>query len=544
MPPAPTTGPQKTVTGDLLVAVDVGTGSARAGVIDRTGRLLGRAEHPILMNAPVAEHAEHDSEDIWSAVCRAVRSALDHAKASGAHVAGISFDATCSLVVRDGKGSQLSVSTSGEIRWDTIVWLDHRALAEADECTATAHAVLQFIGGVMSPEMETPKLMWLKRHQPRAWREAGYLFDLADFLTWKASGSLERSQCTLTCKWTYLGHANGWQKDFFARVGLEDMLRRGSLPERASPIGQDLGPLTEKAARQLGLSTRCRVGIGLIDAHAGALGVLGGFADDIKDLDRHLGLIAGTSSCVMALSAEARPTPGVWGPYFGAVLPDCWLNEGGQSATGALLDHIIRLHGAGGEPAAALHRRIATRIMELRHDEGEDFAHRLHVLPDFHGNRSPIADPHALGVISGLTLDASFDSLCRLYWRSCVAIALGVRHILDALNAKGFVIDTLHVTGGHTKNPLLMELYADATGCTVVVPPDESDSVLLGTAMVAATAAGLYPSLPEACLHMQQHGHERRADKIQSARFDRDYRIFLAMHEQRRTLERIAVGGA
>jgi FGGY-family pentulose kinase len=542
MPPGPTTSSQRIVKADLLVAVDVGTGSARAGVVNRTGKLLGRAEHPIAMNTPLADHAEHDSEDIWVAVCRAVRDALEHAEASAVQVAGLSFDATCSLVMRDRRGGQLSVSASGENRWDTIVWLDHRALAEADECTATGHDVLQSIGGVMSPEMETPKLMWLKRNRVQSWHEAGYFFDLADFLTWKASGSLERSQCTLTCKWTYLGHAGGWQKDFFARVGVEDMLTRGRLPERASPIGKDLGSLTEMAANQLGLATACRVGVGLIDAHAGALGVLGGFADDIKDLDRHLGLIAGTSSCVMALSAEARPTPGVWGPYFGAVLPDCWLNEGGQSATGALLDHIIRLHGAGGEPAPATHRRIAARIMELRRDEGIGFAHRLHVLPDFHGNRSPLADPHAVGVISGLTLDPSFDSLCRLYWRSCVAIALGVRHILDALNEKGFAIDTLHVTGGHTKNSLLMELYANATGCSVVVPPDDCDSVLLGTAMVAATAAGLYPSLPQACLHMQQRGHERRAEKAQSAHFDRDYRIFLAMHEQRRALDQIAEG--
>ena len=103
------------------------------------------------------------------------------------------------------------------------------------------------------------------------------------------------------------------------------------------------------------------------------------------------------------------------------------------------------------------------------------------MLPDFHGNRSPLADPHALGVISGLTLDASFDSLCRLYWRTASRIALGVRHILETLNAGGFVIDTLHVTGGHTQNPLLMELYADATGCTVVEPLAD-EAVLLGTA--------------------------------------------------------------
>ena len=143
-----------------------------------------------------------------------------------------------------------------------------------------------------------------------------------------------------------------------------------------------------------------------IDCHD-LTGLLGGYAGDPGGIDRHLALIAGTSSCVMALSAEPRPIRGVWGPYFGAVLPDCWLNEGGQSATGALLDHIIRWHGTGGTADAATHERIAARVMELRQNEGFDLAGRLHVLPDFHGNRSPLADPHALGVISGLSLDAA-----------------------------------------------------------------------------------------------------------------------------------------
>ncbi|WP_295811477.1 FGGY-family carbohydrate kinase [uncultured Nitratireductor sp.] len=524
---------------DLVVAVDIGTGSARAGVLDREGKLLGRAENPIKMNQPAADFAEQDSEDIWNAACTSVRTALERADAAPEQIAGISFDATCSLVVRGRDGEQVSVSPDEEPRWDTIVWLDHRALAEADACTATGHRVLDYIGGVMSPEMQTPKLMWLKRNLPERWNAACHFFDLADFLTWKASSSLARSQCTLTCKWTYLAHETpGWQHDFFETVGLADMIERGQLPERASPIGTDLGPLTSEAANALGLTERCRVGAGLIDAHGGALGVLGGFAGDVDSIDRHMALIAGTSSCVMAFSREARPVPGVWGPYLGAALPDCWLGEGGQSVSGALLDHIIRWHAAGGEPNAQMHRRICDRVMELRAAEGYELGARLHVLPDFHGNRSPLADPHAVGVISGLTLDASFDSLCRLYWRTAVAIAFGIRHILDTLNDRGYGIDTLHVTGGHIKNPLLMELYADAAGCTVVEPGAE-DAMLLGTGMVAAMAAGLYPSLAEACVNMAQEGTTRKPDPIARRRFDRDYRVFLEMHKQRQALDAI-----
>jgi ribulose kinase len=137
-----------------------------------------------------------------------------------------------------------------------------------------------------------------------------------------------------------------------------------------------------------------------------------------------------------------------------------------------------------------------------------------------------------------LTLDASFDSLCRLYWRTAVAIALGVRHVLEALNENGYLIDTLHVTGGHTRNPLLMELYADATGCTVTEPV-AGEAVLIGTGMLAATAAGLYPDLIAAGVAMRQGFRTRTPNPAAAKRFDRDYRVFLEMHRHRQALDAI-----
>jgi ribulose kinase len=241
----------------------------------------------------------------------------------------------------------------------------------------------------------------------------------------------------------------------------------------------------------------------------------------------------------MALSQEPRPTQGVWGPYSGAVLPGVWLNEAGQSATGALLDHLLKMHGAGGNPTSSLHRKVIERVMALRAVEGVGLGGRIHVLPDFHGNRSPLADPQALGVLSGLSLDSDFDSLARLYWRSCVAIAVQVRHILETLNERGYAIDTLHVTGGHSRNPLLMELYADATGCSVIEPKTQ-DATLLGVAMVAATASGLFPDLPSACAAMAQGGTARRPDPSVMGQFDRDFRTQLAMHRHRAEIEEIA----
>lgn len=524
---------------DVVVAVDIGTGSARAGLFDRSGTMLARADHPIAMNRPAENHAEHNSEDIWKAVCQSVRTAREAADIPPSRIAAIGFDATCSLVVRDIGGKPLSVSKSGQDQWDTIVWLDHRALKEADFCTRTEHSVLDFSGKVMSPEMEMPKLMWLKHNLPRQWEKAGYFFDLADFLTWRATGSLARSRCTLTAKWNFLAHEEkGWQRDYLDAIGLNDLLERGSLPDETIPVGSNAGTLTEQASLELGLDTQCRVGAGLIDAYAGALGVLGVFAGQPEKLEEQLALIAGTSSCIVAFSRDMKPGFGMWGPYFEAVLPGMWLIEGGQSATGALLDHIVRLHSAGGEPDAMVHKRINDRISTLRAEEGEAFAERLYILPDFHGNRSPLADPHALGVISGLTLDASFDGLCRLYWRTCVSIALGTRHILETMREQGYRLNTLHVTGGHVRNPLLMELYRDVTGCRVVVP-QTGDAVLLGTAMIAAVAGGLYPDLGAAGTGMYPGGTEMEPEPENKARYDRDYRRFLVMQRHRAELEAI-----
>ncbi|TIS81564.1 MAG: ribulokinase, partial [Mesorhizobium sp.] len=331
-----------------FIGIDIGTGSARAGVFDEAGAMLASAKADIATWHAEGHIVEQSSKDIWRAVATTVREAVSLAGISAQSVHGIGFDATCSLVVLGPGGEPLTVSPSGDPERNIIVWMDHRATEQARRINGTGEDVLRYVGGTISPEMETPKLLWLAENMPRTFAAAWQFMDLADFLTWRATGSLARSTCTVTCKWTYLAHEEtGWRRDFFKLVGIGDLFEHGNLPDKASPVGTDIGQLTADAAADLGLTQKCRVGAGVIDAYAGALGVLGGFAGDEKDISRHLALIAGTSSCVMAMSQDPQPFAGVWGPYYGAALPKLWLSEGGQSATGALLDHIIRWHGAG-----------------------------------------------------------------------------------------------------------------------------------------------------------------------------------------------------
>jgi FGGY-family pentulose kinase len=508
---------------ELVAAVDVGTGSARAGIFDASGRPLGRAEAPVETFSPAPGWFEQDSTRIWHTAAAAVRAARAEAAARPDHIAGLAFDATCSLVVRDATGRPVTVSPTGEDRRDTILWLDHRALDEADECTATGHPVLDHLGGTMHPEMAIPKLLWLKRRLPGSWSRAARVMDLADFLAWMATGSNARSLCTLACKWAFIADDTpGPQPGFLARLDLADLPARAALPEAATPVATDLGPLTAQAARELGLAPATRVSCGLIDAHAGALGVLGHLAGDPAEAERHLALVAGTSTCLMSVSRTPRRVPGLWGPHPDAALPGLWLTEGGQSATGALLDQLLLARGL--DPTPAGHARVAARIAELRAPD-PDLAPHLHVLPDFHGSR--IGDSRARGAVTGLDLDASFDGACRLYFRVAVALALGLREVLERLAPHGPAPVALHAAGGHARNPLLMHLYADASGLPVVEPA--TDAVLLGTAMCAATGCGLHATLAAAGAAMHRPGATRAPDPAAAPRFARDWRALRSM---------------
>src|SRR5580693_7938969 len=217
------------------IGVDVGTSSTRAGVFDETGKLLGIARHPIRTWHEAGDIVEQSSDNIWSACVTAVRTALAEAAISADAVKGIGFDATCSLVVLAPDGEPVSVSTSGDPQRNVSVWMDHRAIAEAQTINETQDDVLRYVGGSISPEMEMPKLLWLKRHLRASFDKAGHFFDLADYLSYRATGSLVRSMCTVTCKWNFLAHEQRWSAPYFQRVGLYEFVT-----ENFARIGTDI----------------------------------------------------------------------------------------------------------------------------------------------------------------------------------------------------------------------------------------------------------------------------------------------------------------
>ncbi|TBW35823.1 sugar kinase [Siculibacillus lacustris] len=514
----------------LFVGIDIGSASVRAGLYDPTGRRLAFHVGPILQFRPRAGFVEQSSADIWANACAAVRGALAEAGVDGARVAAIGVDATCSLVAV-GDDGPISVSEAGEPDHDVIMWMDHRAGDETAAINATDDPALAYVGGEVSIEMELPKVLWLKRHFPARHAKVRRYHDLADHIVWRATGADVASVCTLGCKWNWLAHERRFPLAMLAAVGLDDL--PGKVPAEVLPLGSVAGGLSAAAAAEMGLTPGIAVATGIIDAHAGGLALVGATPQGT------LALIGGTSNCHMVVARDPVMVPGVWGPYFGAMLPGWWLNEGGQSAAGALLDWTIRQSSAYPDVAARaaaedrnIHAVLGELVAALEAREPRP-TRDLHVLPDHHGNRSPRADPEARGSLVGLTLEEGPDALARLYLATIQALAYGTRHILEAMNAAGHRIDRLVMCGGGTKNPLLLREHADAVGCDIHLVEDE-DAVTLGAGLLAAVAAGHFPDIPAAAAAMVRPGATIVADPAARAFHDAKYQVFLELYDQQK----------
>ncbi|WP_369311521.1 FGGY-family carbohydrate kinase [Providencia rettgeri] len=528
----------------VVIGIDVGTGSARAGVFDMSGKMLASAKQDITLYRDSAHFAEQSSHQIWEAVCYCVKQAVVSSHVSPQQVAGIGFDATCSLVVIGHDKQPVSVSPSDDPNRNIIVWMDHRATEQAERINQLKHPVLNYVGGKISPEMETPKILWLKENLPQTYEKAWQFFDLADFLTWKSTDSLARSTCTVTCKWTYLAHEKRWDADYFHQIGLseladENFARIGQLiVEPGTPCGSGL---TEEAATQMGLLAGTPVASGMIDAHAGGIGTVGVNGDATANM----AYVFGTSSCTMTTTKEPVFIPGVWGPYYSAMIPGMWLNEGGQSAAGAAIDQLLSLHPACAEAkitAKAQGKPLPVYLADLVLEKAEspsqsvELAEKIHVVPEFLGNRAPFADPHARAVIAGLTMDNSLDNLLSFYIAGVCGIGYGLRQIIEAQAKSGAAIENIVVSGGAGQHPLIRQLLADACGVPVI-STQASEPVLLGSAILGAVAGKVCEDVAQAMDQLSKIDLTYQANEHYRTRHDMRFASFLQLQQCARELK-------
>lgn len=249
-----------------------------------------------------------------------------------------------------------------------------------------------------------------------------------------------------------------------------------------------MGPLSEEAAAELGLSPGIAIGSGVIDAYAGWVGTIGAKVDlgldDSTDQKEHvaqrLAVVAGTSSCHLAMSNDELFVPGVWGPYRDVLFPGAYLAEGGQSATGELIRQVVESHPAYLTTSTAA-KAAGVHIYDflnnfLRHEaQQSQVAHVSQLAKHF--------------FFYGLRSDKSMSNLALHYYGVLEFIALQTRQAVDRMNDQGHQISTIFMSGSQTQNDLLVHLIASVCRMLLVLLKYVHAAVCHGAAMLAAMAA-------------------------------------------------------
>ncbi|KAI7847089.1 hypothetical protein BDC45DRAFT_27364 [Circinella umbellata] len=255
------------------------------------------------------------------------------------------------------------------------------------------------------------------------------------------------------------------------------------------------------------------------------------------------------------MAPEAIFVKGVWGPYRSVMVPDMWHAEGGQSSTGQLIDHTLNTHPAIDEARKQadsegmnIYAFLNRHLEQMQEKNGfkhlEQLTKQMHIYPDYHGNRSPLADPTLRGMIIGVSLDHSINDLATRYLATLQAISCQTRHIIEALNKEGYTIDTLCLSGGLCKNPIFVKLHADITRCRVILPERIDAAVVIGAAFLGARAADASHSLWEVMVRMGRAGQviEPTQDSEVLEMDERRYRIFHEMLQDQKKYRAIMDG--
>jgi FGGY-family pentulose kinase len=467
-----------------ILAIDVGTESLRAGLVDLQGRIAAEATSSYPTLYPHPQWAEQDPRDWWSAAMEAVPACLRQAGIAPDQVLAIGLDAFAStMVVCDRDGLPLRPA---------VLWMDARANLEAEQIEATRDPVLQFGGGQESVEWMLPRILWLKKHEPELYTAAERIVEALDWITFRLTDRWVLSMNQITDLWHYVPSRGGWPTSLLQAVGLSDA--NDKWPSDILYVGDRAGSLSPAAAEALGLQPGIPVACGGIDAHMGLLG--------LNALGRgQLALIIGSSTVQLTLIEAPVFHPGFWGPFEDSILRGTWLIECGQVSTGSILRWFVdNMTPPGLIEQARAHDMSVYAYMDHLAEAVPPGSGGLIAHDYWQGNRTPIRDPLARGTLTGLTL---YHTPAHVYRAFLESAAYGNRHIIDTLDQAGIEIREVVVSGGGAKSDVWMQMHADVCNRPFLRTSGEN-ACLVGSAVAGAVCQGAYSDIRAAADHMSR----------------------------------------
>jgi len=491
----------------FTLGIDYGTNSVRALVVRcKDGKELGTCivNYPsgtqgVLLDPRDHNVARQHPGDYLFGLQKAVKGALAQAKKqpgfSAAKIIGLGVDTTGSSPIPvDASNRALAADKkwAANLAAQCWLWKDHTSWREAAQITTlAAQHRPQFIakcGNTYSSEWFWSKIWHCRNVAPAVFSAAYSWVELCDWVPAVLAGvtdprQVKRGICAAGHKALYSDEWGGLpDKEFLALLDPQLADLRDRLYAKAHDASQSAGNLSAAWAAKLGLPAGIPIAIGEFDVHYGAIGC--GVAEGT------LVKVIGTSTCDCGVVSAAKTVPdipGICGIVPGAILPGFYGIEAGQSAVGDIFKWWVEVACEGN---ANKHAQLTKQAAAQKPGQSG-----LLALDWQNGNRTILVDPLLTGLILGCTLHTT---QAEIYRALIEATAFGARAIIERIREYGVPIDRVVCAGGIAeKNPLLMQIYADVTGCTMLVS-GSSQACALGSAVSAAVLAGAHPDFPTA----------------------------------------------
>ena len=439
---------------ELVIGIDIGTGSTKGVLADARGNVLHSEVVRHDTSFPKPGWAEHDADDTWwadvVAICRRLTT-LAKGDVAGLCISGI------------GPVFQAADERGQALRPAILYGVDTRSAREIDELTERygSDKVLEVCGNHMTSQSVGPKIEWVKRNEPEVWAKTRTFLMAHSYCVYHLTGEYVLDHLSASmCEPLYSPFTNDWVDEW-----VEDIC--GDLPmPRLMWSDEVAGRITEDAARITGLRPGTPVSVGSIDAFVEALSV--GVSQPGQVM-----LMYGSTMVAVQISDRALIAPSLWSNA--GLLSGTSNVSGGMSTTGSLTTWVSDLSGRDYDELSALAA------------ESSPGARGLIMLPYFSGERSPIADPNARGVLAGLNLTHSYGDI---YRSALEATGYGSRHLLDSIKESGGEATEYWAVGGGTTGGLWPQIMSDIIGIKQYIPK-VTIGASYGDALMAAMTAGL-----------------------------------------------------
>ncbi len=465
-----------------LLGIDGGTESLRVGIFDLEGNRIAFVSEAYPVYFPRPGFAEQNPEDWWESFKKALSKVLNQSKINPREIEAIGMDAaSCTVLFTDEQGNPLQRA---------ILWMDVRAFEEAKIIARTNDPALKYNGwSNVSAEWMPCKALWVKKNKPQVYDKSYRICEYIDWFIYKLTGRWTASMNSATIRWYYDKLSGGWPREFYKKIGLEDILEK--FPPEIIRLGKKAGNLRPEVAEEVGLRPGIPVAEGGADGYIAMLGL------NVTTPGK-LAFITGSSHVLLGITQKAFHSRGIFGTFPEAVISKLNVVEGGQISTGSIIKWF-KDNFCYKKLLEAQGKKI--NVYDVVNEEASKLkpgSEGLIVLDHWQGNRTPYVDPESRGVIWGLSLKHTPSHLFRAIMEG---VAYGTENTFRTFKQAGFEPEEIFACGGATKSKLWMQIHSDVSNIPIYIPK-ETEAACLGSAILASVSAGYYDSIQEASERM------------------------------------------